>query len=223
MGSLILEPGLRTSYLGFRTHRFVSGKVLTASSDGSHGPVLRLTLIQREVGSSQYSSPSSSDGGGGVNCTASSATSSGEIMASSDEHQVLEARCVVNSAGLHAQEVAASIAGLTVSSIPPLYYAKGNYFSLVKADPPSSMPESPPSLDQRPESIVARGVPAFSSPLTEGDRPAFIVAPFSRLIYPVPEPGGLGIHYTLDLAGRARFGPDVEWVNGIDYSVRGTA
>ena len=38
-------------------------------------------------------------------------------------------------------------------------------------------------------------------------------APFSRLIYPVPEPGGLGVHLTLDLAGQARFGPDVQWVN----------
>jgi len=43
--------------------------------------------------------------------------------------------------------------------------------------------------------------------------------PFSRLIYPVPEPGGLGVHVTLDLAGQARFGPDVEWVQGIDYKV----
>jgi L-2-hydroxyglutarate oxidase LhgO len=44
-------------------------------------------------------------------------------------------------------------------------------------------------------------------------------APFSRLIYPVPEPGGLGVHLTLDLAGQARFGPDVEWVDRIDYTV----
>jgi L-2-hydroxyglutarate oxidase LhgO len=44
-------------------------------------------------------------------------------------------------------------------------------------------------------------------------------APFSHLIYPVPEPGGLGVHLTLDLAGQARFGPDVEWVNHIDYAV----
>ena len=44
-------------------------------------------------------------------------------------------------------------------------------------------------------------------------------SPFSRLIYPVPEPGGLGVHVTLDLGGRARFGPDVEWVDRIDYSV----
>ncbi|HLX81068.1 MAG TPA: NAD(P)/FAD-dependent oxidoreductase [Burkholderiales bacterium] len=43
--------------------------------------------------------------------------------------------------------------------------------------------------------------------------------PFSRLIYPVPEPGGLGVHVTLDLAGQARFGPDVEWVEKIDYEV----
>lgn len=43
--------------------------------------------------------------------------------------------------------------------------------------------------------------------------------PFSRLIYPVPEPGGLGVHLTLDLGGQARFGPDVEWVESLDYTV----
>ncbi len=44
-------------------------------------------------------------------------------------------------------------------------------------------------------------------------------APFSRLVYPAPEPGGLGVHMTLDLAGQARFGPDVQWVDAIDYTV----
>jgi L-2-hydroxyglutarate oxidase LhgO len=44
-------------------------------------------------------------------------------------------------------------------------------------------------------------------------------SPFSRLVYPVPEPGGLGVHVTLDLAGQARFGPDVEWVESITYDV----
>jgi len=43
--------------------------------------------------------------------------------------------------------------------------------------------------------------------------------PFTRLIYPVPVPGGLGTHLTLDLGGQARFGPDVEWVEEIDYAV----
>ena len=43
--------------------------------------------------------------------------------------------------------------------------------------------------------------------------------PFSRLIYPLPEPGGLGIHLTLDMGGRGRFGPDVEWIDAIEYSV----
>ena len=48
-------------------------------------------------------------------------------------------------------------------------------------------------------------------------------SPFSRLVYPIPEPGGLGVHVTLDLAGQARFGPDVEWIERIggkeDYAV----
>src|SRR6185312_13549531 len=45
-------------------------------------------------------------------------------------------------------------------------------------------------------------------------------SPFSRLIYPVPVPGGLGVHLTVDLGGQAKFGPDVEWVDTIDYTVR---
>src|SRR6476469_1359260 len=44
-------------------------------------------------------------------------------------------------------------------------------------------------------------------------------SPFSRLIYPVPVPGGLGVHLTVDLGGQARFGPDVQWIDTIDYTV----
>jgi L-2-hydroxyglutarate oxidase LhgO len=44
-------------------------------------------------------------------------------------------------------------------------------------------------------------------------------SPFQHLVYPVPVPGGLGTHYTLDLAGRGRFGPDVEWIEREDYTV----
>jgi len=47
-------------------------------------------------------------------------------------------------------------------------------------------------------------------------------APVSRLIYPVPEPGGLGVHITLDLAGLARFGPDVQWQDSLNYDVDAT-
>lgn len=43
--------------------------------------------------------------------------------------------------------------------------------------------------------------------------------PFQHLIYPMPVDGGLGVHITLDLAGQARFGPDVEWVDRVEYSV----
>lgn len=44
-------------------------------------------------------------------------------------------------------------------------------------------------------------------------------APFRRLIYPAPQAHGLGVHLTLDLAGQARFGPDVEWIDAVDYDV----
>ncbi len=51
-----------------------------------------------------------------------------------------------------------------------------------------------------------------------------VKSPFSHLVYPVPEPGGLGVHVTLDMGGRARFGPNVEWLASndpaaIDYTV----
>jgi len=84
---------------------------------------------------------------------------------------------LVNAAGLFAQPVAASLSGLDPATVPPRYFAKGNYFSLAGR------------------------------------------APFSRLIYPAPEQAGLGVHLTLDLAGQAKFGPDVEWVDDINYDV----
>jgi Predicted dehydrogenase len=56
--------------------------------------------------------------------------------------------------------------------------------------------------------------------LAKGNYFALVASsPSSRLIYPIPEPGGLGVHLTLDLGGQARFGPDVEWVNTINYDV----
>ncbi|MCQ0092226.1 NAD(P)/FAD-dependent oxidoreductase [Roseovarius sp. M141] len=66
-------------------------------------------------------------------------------------------------------------------------------------------------LDPRhiPETHFARG-----SYFTLSGRPRF-----SHLVYPVPEPGGLGVHLTLDLAGSMRFGPDVEWIDRPVYAV----
>jgi L-2-hydroxyglutarate oxidase LhgO len=99
------------------------------------------------------------------------------IVAGGDSAVEIEARLVVNSAGLGAQALASTISGLNPSFIPPLHLAKGNYFALSGK------------------------------------------APFSHLVYPMPEPGGLGIHFTLDLAGAGRFGPDVEWIDSPDYDV----
>ncbi|MDA1325586.1 MAG: NAD(P)/FAD-dependent oxidoreductase [Proteobacteria bacterium] len=89
----------------------------------------------------------------------------------------IKANWVVNSAGLHAQKVAAGLEGLAPEFVPPTYFAKGNYYSLI-------------------------GKP-----------------PFNRPIYPVPEKAGLGVHVTVDLGGQIRFGPDVEWIDHIDYDV----
>lgn len=44
-------------------------------------------------------------------------------------------------------------------------------------------------------------------------------APFSRLIYPTPHHAGLGVHLTLDLGGQAKFGPDTEWIERVDYDI----
>ena len=84
---------------------------------------------------------------------------------------------VINTGGLYAQAIVATIEGFPEAHIPDIYFAKGNYFVLNRK------------------------------------------SPFKRLIYPVPDEAGLGVHLTLDLEGQARFGPDVEWVDQIDYAV----
>ncbi len=67
------------------------------------------------------------------------------------------------------------------------------------------------------------GVPAATIPPAYFCRGVYFTlagrSPFRHLVYPVPPAGGLGVHITLDLAGQARFGPDVEWIAGIDYSL----
>ena len=95
-----------------------------------------------------------------------------EIIASGGT--ALSANTVINAAGLNAAQVASRIKGLDPKHVPPIFWAKGNYFTLSGK------------------------------------------SPFSRLIYPVPEAAGLGIHLTIDLGGQAKFGPDVEWVDSPD-------
>ena len=80
-----------------------------------------------------------------------------------------------------------------------------------------------PALASRFEGLAARHVPRAY--FAKGNYYALSGrAPFSRLIYPVPEAAGLGVHLTLDLGGQARFGPDVEWIEPdaqgqLDYRV----
>ena len=75
----------------------------------------------------------------------------------------------------------------------------------------------------RPSRAASKGFPQPHVPqgyFAKGNYFALdVTAPFTRLIYPVPVPGGIGTHLTLDVGGAARFGPDVEWVDRLDYSV----
>jgi L-2-hydroxyglutarate oxidase LhgO len=75
-----------------------------------------------------------------------------------------------------------------------------------------------PSLARR-----LTGVPPQSIPRDYYCRGVYFTlsgrAPFKRLIYPAPEHAGLGVHYTADLGGQGKFGPDTEWIGGIDYTV----
>jgi L-2-hydroxyglutarate oxidase LhgO len=74
------------------------------------------------------------------------------------------------------------------------------------------------ALARRIEGYPADKVPPLV--LAKGNYFGFAGRPvFSRLIYPTPVDGGLGVHVTLDLAGRMRFGPDVEWIDREDYTV----
>lgn len=114
--------------------------------------------------------------GGVVVCGASvlgGRLSDGGIILETTDTPIV-ARSVVNAAGLDAQEISRRV-GVSFDKIPPLFLAKGHYFTLSGT------------------------------------------SPFSRLVYPVANEAGLGIHVTLDLAGKARFGPDVAWIAEIDY------
>lgn len=100
-----------------------------------------------------------------------------ELEVGGKEPMRLLCRRFVNAAGLGAQTLARTIAGLPAETVPPRYMCKGNYFVLSGR------------------------------------------SPFSRLVYPMPDGVGLGVHYTLDMGGRGRFGPDVEWVEDENYDV----
>jgi L-2-hydroxyglutarate oxidase LhgO len=99
--------------------------------------------------------------------------------------------------------------GIAVNGAPPSLHAR----TLV-----NSAGLSAPSVAR-----LMRGFPAERIPtawLLKGSYFALTGrAPFARLIYPLPERDALGVHLTLDLAGRARFGPDMQWVDEPDYAV----
>jgi len=98
----------------------------------------------------------------------------GDFVLHMADGTTLGTRVLVNASGLRAPELASAMSMFPPEHVPPMHFAKGNYFTLTGK------------------------------------------APFSRLIYPVPEAAGLGVHLTLDMGGQAKFGPDVEWVQKPD-------
>lgn len=70
------------------------------------------------------------------------------------------------------------------------------------------------AIEDYPPTRIPRLIMAKGNYFSYAGKPAF-----TRLIYPTPVPGGLGVHVTLDLAGRMRFGPDVEWIDRESYAV----
>lgn len=99
------------------------------------------------------------------------------VSVGGDEPMQISCSYLINASGHYSPTIAQLICDGGTANIPPIYLAKGNYFSLSGK------------------------------------------TPFKHLIYPAPHEHGLGVHLTLDLAGRARFGPDIEWVQSLDYTV----
>lgn len=124
---------------------------------------------------------------------------------------------IVNAGGLFAQEISRHMKGFPSHTIPELYLAKGNYFTLRTG--------AIPNVNRR----VANDDRASSKEKYGEDlkevRPEPLTA--HHLIYPIPSSGGLGVHMTVDLSGSIKFGPDVEWLSSnthpsdIDYRVDG--
>jgi len=100
-----------------------------------------------------------------------------ELDIGGEAPMTLACTTLVNAAGLGAQRLAGRIDGLAAETVPPLYLARGHYFTLTGK------------------------------------------CPFNHLVYPVPVAGGLGTHSTVDLGGQVKFGPDVEWIDELEYTV----
>jgi len=125
-------------------------------------------------------------------------------------------------------EAAGAMLGLR-SSLEKVLVRRGEFELHVKKTDPVACNVLVNSAGLRAPSFAARieGFPSEKAPKEHYAKGNYYALqgrpPFSRLVYPVPEPGGLGVHVTLDLAGQARFGPDVEWLehigSSVDYSV----
>ena len=128
-------------------------------------------------------------------------SSAGNSSASDVDPEVseIEAKTVINAAGLDASRVARAFAGSDRAGGAAI------------ADGSVGGANTDSGHTAIPETRFAKG----SYFLYDGP------SPFNHLVYPLPVDGGLGIHATHDMAGSLRFGPDVEWIDSIDYAVDG--
>lgn len=98
-----------------------------------------------------------------------------KIKSNNDTFEI-SSKFLINSAGLHSENILHNLKGINKKNIHKIYYGKGHYFKYSGKNP------------------------------------------FNHLIYPIPSPGGLGIHVGMDIGGQLRFGPDIDWIDCIDYS-----
>jgi L-2-hydroxyglutarate oxidase LhgO len=119
----------------------------------------------------------------------------------------------------------AVVTGTPFEGATPL--AGGGFAVRAGGDDPTTMTcrmlVTAPGLGAQAAAATIEGFPAADIPVLHYGKGVYFVfhgrPPFSRLIYPPPIPGALGVHYRRDLGGQARFGPDLEYVDHEDYSV----
>lgn len=128
------------------------------------------------------------------------------IVLNTSQGPIEDISFVVNCAGLYACDVANK---LNIADVPKARYAQGNYWRADFLNSGNNAPKKHANtdIDLAKEGLTMEEVSSPDTLSTAKKRY------FNRLIYPLPEKGGLGTHLTLDLDGSIRFGPNVKWAD----------